>query len=185
MSRSGYSDDCDDPLALGRWRGRVASALRGKRGQAMLRELAASLDAMPDKRLIAHELKADGEFCTLGVLGAARGLDLERLDPEDYDQVAAAFGIAPCMAQEIVYENDEAFDDWEFVEVPIFGPVRPYWPEYGRHFMTIRMPKKDAAAQRWKHMRAWVAKHLREEGSHDGNLLLREDGYPHNAGSAS
>lgn len=164
MSRSGYvEDDGDDPLELGRWRGRVASALRGKRGQTMLRELAASLDAMPDKRLIAHELQADGEFCTLGVLGAARGIDLDRLDPEDYDQVAAAFGIAPCMAQEIVYENDEGFDDWEFVEVPIFGPVRPYWPEYGKHSMTIRMPKKDAAAQRWKYMRAWVESKIKKE----------------------
>jgi hypothetical protein len=45
MSRSGYSDDLD-PLALGRWRGRVASAMRGKRGQAFLREMLAAMDAM-------------------------------------------------------------------------------------------------------------------------------------------
>lgn len=173
MSRSGYSDDYDDPLTLGRWRGMVASALRGKRGQALLRELAASLDAMPDKRLIAHELKADGEFCTLGVLGAARGIDLERLDPEDYDQVAAAFGIAPCMAQEIVYENDEYFDGFEWVDVEICGPMKPW----ERHVRSVSMPMKNAPERRWKHMRAWVAKHLREEGSHEGNLLLREDGY--------
>lgn len=180
MSRSGYSDDCDDPLALGRWRGQVASALRGRRGQAMLRELAVSLDSMPDKRLIAHELKANGEFCTLGVLGAARGIDLERLEPEDYERVAAVFGIAPCMAQEIVWENDECFDDHEWVSVEICGPMKPW----ERHVKSVSVPKKDAAAQRWKHMRAWVAKHLREEGAHEGNLLLREDGYPHNTGSA-
>jgi len=38
MSRSGYSDDCD-VWALIRWRGAVKSAIRGARGQAMLREL--------------------------------------------------------------------------------------------------------------------------------------------------
>jgi hypothetical protein len=140
----------------------VASALRGKRGQQFLRDLAASLDAMPDKRLIAHALKADGQFCTLGVLGAARGIDLSKLDPEDYYQVADAFGIASCMAQEIVFENDEAFEDTEWVEVPIFGPVRPYYPEYGRHYVTRKMPRIDAEAERWSHMRAWVQKQLDE-----------------------
>lgn len=32
MGRHGYTDDCDDVLASGRWRGIVASAIRGKRG---------------------------------------------------------------------------------------------------------------------------------------------------------
>ena len=41
MSRSGYCDDYgdDDPLALGRYRAQVNSAIRGKRGQALLRRL--------------------------------------------------------------------------------------------------------------------------------------------------
>lgn len=52
MSRSGYADWCDDNWAMIRWRGAVASAVRGKRGQAFLRELATTLDAMPEKRLI-------------------------------------------------------------------------------------------------------------------------------------
>jgi hypothetical protein len=161
MSRSGYTDDDgDDPLALGRWRGRVASALRGKRGQEFLRELAASLDAMPEKRLIAHELKAEGQFCTLGVLGDARGIDLAKLDPEDYDGVAEAFGIAPCMAQEIVYENDEAFCDYDFVEVEICGPIRRGYPDFGRRQKTVRVQIEDAESLRWKHMRTWVQKQL-------------------------
>lgn len=157
MGRSGLvDDDGDDPLALGRWRGRVASALRGKRGQAFLRELATCLDAMPEKRLIAHELKAEGQFCTLGVLGDARGIDLAKLDPEDYDQVAEAFGIAPCMAQEIVYENDEAFDDYQWVEVETFGPLRPR----DRRTNHVRAYYPDAGAKRWEHMRAWVQKQI-------------------------
>ncbi len=160
MSRSGYNDDCDDYLALGRWRGMVASALRGKRGQAFLRELAAAMDAMPEKRLIADELQFDGEFCALGVVGAARGIDMATIDPEDYDQVAVTFGLAACMVQEIVFENDEAFDNFEWAAIPIFGPVRPYYPEYGRHYVTVRQPRKDAAEARWVHMRAWVQKQI-------------------------
>lgn len=141
MSRSGYTDDCDDDLAAGRWRGRVTSAMRGKRGQALLRDLLAALDAMPVKELIAHELEADGSYCTLGVLGAARGMDLKKLDPEDYDSVAAAFGIAPCMAQEIVYMNDEFNDEvWD---------------------AKLRQSFAMEPAERWRRMREWVAKHIK------------------------
>ena len=45
MSRSGYSDD-DEDGRLAMWRGAVQSAIRGKRGQAALRELLTALDAM-------------------------------------------------------------------------------------------------------------------------------------------
>lgn len=108
MSRSGYSNDHDD-LALGRWRGQVASAIRGRRGQAFLRELIEALDAMPEKRLIAHDLEHAGSVCAIGSVGVRRGVDMRGLDPEDYDSVAATFGIAHQLAQEIVYLNDEAY----------------------------------------------------------------------------
>lgn len=58
MSRSGYNDDIDN-WALIKWRGQVASAIRGKRGQKMLRDLLAALDAMPEKSLIVHELESE------------------------------------------------------------------------------------------------------------------------------
>ena len=49
----------------------MRSSLQGKRGQALLIELADALDAMPDKRLYPGSFAtAEGEFCTLGVLGA-------------------------------------------------------------------------------------------------------------------
>lgn len=57
MSRAGYCDDIEDPLELGRWRAQVRSATRGKRGQKLLRDLLAALDAMPEKRLVADELE--------------------------------------------------------------------------------------------------------------------------------
>lgn len=117
MSRSGYSDDIDQ-WALIMWRGQVASAIRGKRGQAFLRDLARALDAMPEKRLIDRELIAEvpafippgftPAVCAIGSLGVQRGVDLKALDPGDYDGIANAFGIAHQLVQEIEFENDEA-----------------------------------------------------------------------------
>jgi len=61
MSRSGYVDDMSDEWAAIRYRGAVSSAVRGKRGQAFLREMLAALDAMPEKRLAAGALVFDGQ----------------------------------------------------------------------------------------------------------------------------
>jgi hypothetical protein len=159
MSRSGYSDDCDG-WALIRWRGAVNSAIQGSRGQAFLRELATALDAMPDKRLIADELQtADGEYCAIGVLGAARGVDMSKLDPEDREAVAAAFNIAPALAAEIVYENDESVYRWDWVWVETFGPLRRH--ESRRHQVRVEIP--GLPERRWHQMRAWVQSNLKAE----------------------
>ena len=109
MNRSGYTDDYDDQWATIRWRGAVESALRGKRGQAFLRELLEALDALPEKRLIAGELEEDGAFCALGAVGHQRGIDMQNLDPYDCERVAGEFGIANAMACEIMWVNDEMY----------------------------------------------------------------------------
>jgi hypothetical protein len=107
VSRSGYVDD-DDQLAIGRWRGAVRSAMRGKRGQSFLRQMLEALNAMPEKRLITkHLVNSDGDVCGLGAIGKTRGLDMREIDPEDREAVAAKFGIAHAMACEIMHENDE------------------------------------------------------------------------------
>ena len=163
MSRSGYiEDDGEDTLAHGRWRGAVASAIRGKNGQAFLKELLAALEAMPRKELISQELKVEGQFCALGVLGDKRGVPLESLDPEDYEAVASAFQINEKIVQEIVYLNDEHCDDWMRVEVEICGPMRPWSPDWGKHTKTYRAPDPDAPARRWAYMRDWVAKQIKD-----------------------
>lgn len=108
MSRSNYSEDCDSEWDAIRWRGAVVSAIKGARGQAFLREAIAAMDAMPEKRLIAHELEAAGSVCTIGAVGAKRGTPMKEIDPEDYRAIARAFGIAPALAQEIMFWNDEA-----------------------------------------------------------------------------
>ncbi len=108
MSRSGYYEDGDDQWATICWRGAVASALRGKRGQAFLREMLAAMDALPEKKLIVGDLvDKDGCACALGTVAIARGLDVSEVDPEDYAAVAPLFGIADAMAREVMYENDE------------------------------------------------------------------------------
>ena len=108
MSRSGYTDDLDDNWELVRWRGAVASAIHGKRGQALLRDLLAALDAMPEKRLISGELvTAKGEVCALGAVACARGISVSHIDPTDYEAVAEAFDISEALAREIENENDE------------------------------------------------------------------------------
>lgn len=112
MSRSEYSDNFDDRWGL--WRGAVMSAIRGQRGQAFLRELLVALDAMPDKRIIRHSFSEAGAYCTLGVIGAQRGVAMPHItDPDDYSEgeirrkASRLLHIAPAMAAEIMFKNDE------------------------------------------------------------------------------
>ena len=111
MSRSGYSDDYDNEWALIRWRGAVASAIRGKRGQSFLREMRAALDALPEKRLIAEELEESGEVCAIGSVGKARGVDMREVNPYDRESVAGLFGVSPALAAEIADTNDNWYNE--------------------------------------------------------------------------
>jgi hypothetical protein len=134
MSRSGYSDDYDKQWRFIMWRGAVASAINGKRGQAFLPEMIAALDGLPEKRLIPHDLIKRGadadNVCAIGSVGLLRGVDMNALDPENYDAIAATFKVAPALVQESEYINDEA----------------NYWPE--------------TPEARWKRMRDWAEQHL-------------------------
>ncbi len=109
MSRSNYTDDDYDydHWSLIMWRGAVSRAIRGKRGQAFLREMIAALDAMPNKRLITEELVSGGEVCAIGSVGVQRGVDMTKLDAENYDEIARSFGIAPALVREIEWMNDK------------------------------------------------------------------------------
>jgi hypothetical protein len=127
MSRSGYSDDIDNWQAIC-WRGAVASATKGRRGQAFFKELLEALDNMPVKRLITDELEVEGGYCTLGVIGKSRGIDMKNIDPEDPAQVSKNFDIAEALAQEIVFMNDE----------------------HDGYF------REESPEKRWERMRKWV-----------------------------
>lgn len=107
MSRSGYSDDFDQWEMI-MWRGAVASAIRGKRGQAFLREMIAALEAMPEKRLAANDTVDENNCrCALAVVAESRGVDLEHFDTWDHYSVSDTLAIARAMAQEIIFENDD------------------------------------------------------------------------------
>lgn len=129
MSRCGYSYELE-PLVLGRWRGRVASAIRGARGQKLLRDTLAALDDMPDKRLIAEELEYNNEFCTLGAVLHFLGNDPTTFDPEDHDAIGEALDVPPCLVQEIEYLNDEhAPSDpekrWKYMRDKVAALIKP------------------------------------------------------------
>ena len=161
MSRSGYSgysEDCDG-WALIRWRGAVAQAIRGQRGQAMLRELVQALDALPEKRLAADLLvTADGDYCALGALGRARGIDLVTLDPEDRSAVAQAFGVAEALVAELVFENDEGvIDEQRPVNFEVCGPMR----KWESHTQLRWVTNPNAGRIRWEQMRAWAVANLK------------------------
>ena len=136
MSRSEYSDECSGSES-NLWRGAVDSALRGKRGQAFLRETLAALDAMPEKKLTKDSLHepVSGEFCTLGAVGLARSMDLRKLEYAEPGNVAKAFGISRAMAAEIMFVNDDE-NDWHHDQTP---------------------------EHRWNRMRSWVVSHIKTE----------------------
>jgi hypothetical protein len=111
MSRSGYSDDYDN-WSMIKWRGAVNSAIRGRRGQAFLKEMLAALDSLPVKCLIEGELETAGEVCALGAVGQKRGIGMTNVNPYDPKMVAGTFGISPALAAEIMYINDEGVGYW-------------------------------------------------------------------------
>lgn len=135
MSRHGYTDDLT-LSELNLYRGTVLRSIRGKRGQAFLRQLAEAMDRMPERRLISGNLvDTAGQCCTLGVVVKARGLDVRGIDIGDPDWVGALLGISRQMAAEIEYENDDG--DWR--------------------------DRTETDEERWKRMRAWVSLHLTGE----------------------
>ena len=131
-NRSGYGDS-DNNWSLICYRGAVASAIRGRRGQAFLRDLISALDAMSEKRLIAESFSTDAGVCALGSVYAVRGVEPPDIDLDYIPPAAAAgLGIATALAAEIMYENDDCG------------------------------PHSESPEQRWQRMRAWAGQNLNE-----------------------
>ncbi len=133
MSRSGYGEDIDH-WQLIKWRGAVSSAIKGKRGQAFLKEMLAALDALPRQRLLQNDLiDGTGEVCAIGAVGLARGVDMSQVDPDWPEQLAGTFGIARALVCEIEYVNDE--------DVPYY--------------------KEETPEERFARVRNWVASQIK------------------------
>jgi hypothetical protein len=136
MSRSGYRDDLDEGV-LNLYRGNVERAIKGKRGQAFLKEMAKSLDEMPVKELIVEKLIADdGGCCAIGAVCKSRGLDVSKVDEYDQQEVGELVGIARPLAAEIAYLND--MDDR--CSISWSGAMSP----------------DETPGKRWQRMRKWV-----------------------------
>lgn len=169
MSRSGYTDDGEN---YAMWRGQVASAIRGRRGQKLLLDLVAALDAMPDKRLFrGHLVTPDGGVCALGAVGMARGVDMQQFekhieaDGECYEPQLLAedlgrnLNAAYQLIQEIQYLNDEVFDfKWD-VPNPDKRPGQP-----------ANLRRECTPEERWQGIRDWAVKHLLPVPIHGSEL---------------
>jgi hypothetical protein len=142
MSRTGYGD-CYDARTWGLYEGARARALAGNRGQALLRDLEAALDAMPEKRLSAGALLDGDRCCSLGAVALHRDLpieDIERIDAIaadegeiDRDMAGRLLNIAPTLVASIAWQNDE-------------GGWRSH---------------SETDEQRWTRMRAWAVAHIK------------------------
>jgi hypothetical protein len=120
MSRSGFHEiydyDRDAILSMGRTKGQILSASRGKRGQAFFRKALAALDKMEDKRLAGGTfgVAQGGCMCLLTSLATETGRasvltpgrDLE-YDDTICDDMADAFNVAPILLRDLVWDNDE------------------------------------------------------------------------------
>lgn len=136
MSRAMYCDDLE-ANRLNLWRGAVERAAQGKRGQKFFQDLVASLDALPEKKLIEGELEDDeGMVCALGAVGKYRGVDMANLDFDHPEKVAKAFNIAEALAREVAFLNDDTY----FYSGPGAKPEE---------------------AQRWAYMRRWAKDNMK------------------------
>lgn len=125
MSR--FSEDCEDerfPSDFAAWSFFEANrdrAIKGVRGQRILRELESVLLEMPDKRLYEGVLAAKtGEVCAIGAYAKAKGVlhedeMLECLEDGDGDygeyektiEVGRRCGMVGVLAAAVAMENDQ------------------------------------------------------------------------------
>jgi hypothetical protein len=105
--RIGYSEDEDFPGQFALYQANCRRSIKGKEGQAVLRELEQALLALPAKRLIADELRnAEGEVRAVGALAKYRGVEKTEADPEDMEEVGVELGMPRLVAWKVVCLND-------------------------------------------------------------------------------
>lgn len=157
MSRFIEGDgDEDFPNAQALWWRAQENALRGRKGQAVLRELEAALVALPEKRLIEGALCDDrGQVCALGALATKRGLDQEEMKEHQgehagfiADWAKDALGLSGALATAIEWENDEGF--WR-----VYTEMDGYRATGGR----------ETAEQRYERVLAWVRSQIAHEAT--------------------
>ena len=93
------------------WSAKVPTLIRSPKGQSLLRELAAALDAIPERRLIDEMLiDEEGGCCAIGALCRARGIDTAGMDDDGIECVAERLGVPLSLAYEVIEQNDDRYD---------------------------------------------------------------------------
>ena len=141
MSRYCSDDDYDyEPWMEGQAAGAMRSAIRGRRGQRLLRDLIAGLDALPVPELAAGSLEdpETGCVCALGAVRMQRGAEAVplRFDPNDPDvgwrDLAQPYDISETLAHAVICQNE-------------YGDERN---------------DESSRRRRWRSVRAWAMGHL-------------------------
>jgi hypothetical protein len=92
VSRISYSEEEDYPGQFNLWQANLMRSVRGRAGQAALRELKTALDAMPEKRLIEGHLVKDGEVCTVGAFALGKVMSKGKAREEALAELEAEYG---------------------------------------------------------------------------------------------
>lgn len=167
MSRSCYSDDYGDeyPGQLELFRANVERSIRGRAGQARLRELREALLALPVKELEA-EMFAGGapekpRVCALGAWALAKaGGDVERAadmvpgDADDYDTARALgpSGWPRLVVLDAIYVND--LTEWVYDAVE--GPHQSPYAYTGVPHGPVLYGRRETPAERYRRVLRWV-----------------------------
>lgn len=124
MSRfdEGYDEDFQNQAAL--YQANTRRALKGRKGQAFLKEMEEALVALPMKKLIEGRICEAGQVCAMGAFALKRRRDagadikaaldwLEAEDPGEGDATETAlfskkhFGVMECLSFEMAWVNDD------------------------------------------------------------------------------
>jgi hypothetical protein len=170
MSRSCYSDDYggDFPGQMELYRANVERSMRGKVGQARLRELRDALLALPVKELQA-ETFAGGtreapQVCALGAWALAKCNgdpdEAARMVPGDADdretyRCLRAHDWPKLVVLDAVFVNDDTHYRYDSVE----GPAQSPYAYYGNG-TPVRYRRDETPAERYQRVLAWVEKQL-------------------------
>ena len=118
-------DGPEEQWAWIRFRGQVASAIRGRRGQATLKQAAEAMERLPRRQLITGELCDGTGVCVVGAViyddfkskglspkaawnklrGLSRKIGRDAYEIEEY--AVKELGFTRALANEVQFENDE------------------------------------------------------------------------------
>ena len=179
MSRIDYSDDEEDYAGqYNLWQGNCNRSIRGKSGQAALRELEAALLALPNKRLIRNAVACNGDVCAVGAYvllkraqkagstleGMQRVLEVEMGPEEDQedietDELGVEYGMPKLVAWSLVALNDMQLDTvWEVGH----GPVQR---GHGSYKGGIALVREMTPEERYGRVLAWLRSKLKSEAA--------------------